>query len=171
MNGATGKRVGGRPAAARTGPAGAALAPIAALLAAALLAAGCTRLSELPVPGLYRLDVRQGNALDDAALARLEVGMPRSRVLHLLGTPAIDDVFHPDRWEYLFSFAPGGEESEWRRIALHFEEDRLARIEGDLPPADAAPSAPEAAKVVRVPPRPPEKGFFRRLLREFRRGG
>ena len=89
MNGGSGKRAAGRTGPARTGPAGAAFAPIAALLAAALLAAGCTRLSELPVPGLYRLDVRQGNALDDAALARLEVGMPRSRVLHLLGAPAI----------------------------------------------------------------------------------
>ena len=171
MNVPAGKRAAGRPRPARAGPAGAALAPIAALLAAALLTAGCTRLSGLPVPGLYRLDVRQGNALDDAALARLEVGMPRSRVLHLLGTPAVDDVFHPDRWEYLFSFAPGGEESGWRRITLHFEEDRLARMEGDLPPAGAAPSAPEAAKVVRVPPRPPEKGFFRGMLRKLRRGG
>ena len=175
MNGRAGKRTAGRPGPARAnagrpGPAGAAVAPVAAVLAAALLAAGCTRLSELPIPGLYRLDVRQGNALDDAALARLEIGMTRSRVLHLLGTPAIDDVFHPDRWEYLFSFAPGGEESQWRRIALHFEEDRLARIEGDLPPADAVPSPPEAAKVVLVPPRPPEKGFFRRALRTLRRG-
>ncbi len=143
----------------------------AALLGAALLAAGCSRLPEIPVPGLYRLDVRQGNALDDAALARLEVDMPRSRVLHLLGTPAVDDVFHPDRWEYLYSFAPGGEESEWRRITLHFEEDRLVRIEGDLPPATAATREPEAAKVVRVPPRPPETGLFRRALRKVRGNG
>ena len=143
---------------------------LGAALLAALLATGCSKLSEMPIPGLYRPDVRQGNALDDAALARLEVGMEKSRVLHLLGAPAIDDVFHPDRWEYLFSFAPGGEESGWRRIALHFEEDRLARIEGDLPPADAVPSPPEAAKVVLVPPRPPEKGFFRRALRTLRRG-
>ncbi len=143
----------------------------AALLGAALLAAGCSRLPEIPVPGLYRLDVRQGNALDDAALARLEVDMPRSRVLHLLGTPAVDDVFHPDRWEYLYSFAPGGEESEWRRITLHFEEDRLVRIEGDLPPATAATQEPEAAKVVRVPPRPPETGLFRRALRKVRGNG
>lgn len=171
MNGGTGKGAAGPPGAAR-GVAAPAAAPIAALLAAAaLLGAGCSRLSEIPVPGLYRLDVRQGNAFDDAALAKLELGMPRSRVLHLLGTPAVDDVFHPNRWEYLYSFAPGGEESGWRRLTLHFEEDRLSRIEGERPPAGAVPSEPEAAKVVRVPPRPPEKGLFRRALRKMKRGG
>ena len=139
------------------------------VLGAALLAAGCARIPEVPIPGLYRIDVRQGNALEDAALARLEVGMPKSRVLHILGTPAIDDVFHADRWEYLYSFAPGGEESQWRRITLHFEDNRLARIEGDVPEAGAAPSEPEAAKVVRVPPRPPEKGLVRRAIGKLKR--
>ena len=139
------------------------------MLGAAVLAAGCTKLSEVPVPGLYRVDIRQGNALDDAALARLAPGMPRSKVLHLLGTPAIDDVFHADRWEYLYSHARGGEEGKWRRITLHFEDDRLVRVQGDVLPADAVVLEPEAAKVIRVPPRPPEKGFFRRILRNAKR--
>lgn len=143
----------------------------AAVLSAAMLAAGCARLSEVPVPGLYRVDIRQGNALDDAALARLEPGMPRSRVLHLLGAPAIDDVFHADRWEYLYSFAPGGELAEWRLITLHFKDDRLVRVEGDVLPADAVEPGPEAAKVIRVPPRPPEKGIIRRVLRKVRGDG
>ena len=139
------------------------------MLVAAVLAAGCTKLSEVPVPGLYRVDIRQGNALDDAALARLSPGMTRSRVLHLLGTPAIDDVFHADRWEYLYSYSRGGEEAKWRRITLHFEADRLVRVQGDILPADAVMPEPEAAKVIRVPPRPPEKGFFRRVLRKAKR--
>ena len=148
----------------------------AALIAAGLVAGGCERMPDLPVPdlgvpGLYRLDVRQGNALNDTAFARLEVGMPRSRVVYLLGSPAIDDVFHPDRWEYLYSYAPGGEAGDWRRIVLHFEGDRLARMEGDLPPADAATIEPEAATVVEVPPRPAEKGIFRRVVRQVRGDG
>ena len=151
--------------------AGAATVLAAGVLAAAVLAAGCTKLAEMPVPGLYRVDIRQGNALDDAALARLEPGMTRSRVLHLLGTPAIDDVFHADRWEYLYSFAPGGELSERRLITLHFEGDRLARVEGEVPPAGAVAPAPEAARVIRVPPRPPEKGLLRRALRKVKRDG
>lgn len=143
--------------------AGARKGAAALLAAAALFAVGCAKLAEMPVPGLYRLDIRQGNALDDAALARLETGMSRSKVLHLLGSPAVADVFHPDRWDYLFSFAPGGEEAEWRRITLHFEEERLIRIEGDVPPSTAAVSPePQPAKVVRVPPRPPGRGLFRR---------
>ena len=175
MNAGTVTRSRGRPGAGEAAAAPArvartAAAPLAALLVVgALFASGCAKLSEMPVPGLYRLDIRQGNALEGAALAKLEVGMPKSRVLHLLGSPAVDDVFHPDRWEYLYSFAPGGEESEWQRITLHFEENQLARIEGELPPADAVPPEPEAAKVVLVPPRPPEKGLIRRAIRKMRR--
>ena len=137
------------------------------LAVAAGAGAGCAKLPEIPVPGLYRLDVRQGNALDDEALARLETGMDRSRVLHLLGSPAVSDVFHPDRWEYLYSFAPGGEPQEWRRITLHFEDDRLARIEGDVRPAEEAASPPDPPRVVLVPPRPPPTGLFGRLLRRW----
>ena len=146
----------------------------AGVFAGGLIAGGCTKLpsfTDVGVPGLYRLDVRQGNAFNDAALARLEVGMARSKVIHLLGSPAIDDVFHPDRWEYLYSFAPGGEEGQWRRIVLHFEDDRLVRMEGDLPPPDTATTEPETAKVVEVPPRPPEKGFFRRIVRRVKSEG
>ena len=148
----------------------------AALLAAGLVAGGCGRMPDLPVPklgvpGLYRLDVRQGNALNDTAFARLEVGMERSKVVHLLGSPTIDDVFHPDRWEYLYSFAPDGEAGQWRHIVLHFEGERLVRVEGDVPPADAATTEPEAATVVEVPPRPAEKGFFRRIVRQVRDDG
>ena len=149
----------------------------AGMVVAGLLVTGCDRVPDvipdfdLRVPGLYRLDVRQGNALNDAALARLEIGMPRGKVLHLLGSPAVDDVFHPDRWDYLYSFAPSGEDGEWRRIVLHFEDDLLARIEGDLPPAGAPSSEPESARVVTVPPRPPEKGFFRRMLRRTKSDG
>lgn len=144
-----------------------AVAGVAAAAAAALLASGCERIPDIPdieIPGLYRVDIRQGNALGDAALARLEVGMPRSKVLHLLGSPAVDDVFHPDRWEYLYSFAPGGEAGEWRHIVLHFEGDTLARIEGDMPPEGTDPTEPEAARVIAVPPRPPDEGIFRRVL-------
>lgn len=140
-------------------------AAAAALSAIALGAAtGCSKLPDVPIPGLYRVDVRQGNALDDEALSRLEIGMARGRVLHLLGSPAVSDVFHRDRWEYLYSFAPGGKRQQWRRITLHFEDDRLARIEGDVQPAEAGSSGPPAPKVIRVPPRPPPKGILGRIL-------
>lgn len=139
-------------------------AAAAAILTAALLAAGCTtRLSDLP--GVYRPDIRQGNAFEEAKLARLETGMAREEVLRLLGAPAIDDTFHPDRWDYLHTFAPEGRNETRRRITLRFEDDLLAGIEGDLEAPDAAPApAAPAARVVRVPPRPPKKGFFARLF-------
>ena len=140
-------------------------AAVTGLVAGALLAAGCTAPPRIPVPGLYRLDIRQGNALDDATLARLEPGMERSKVVYLLGTPAVDSVFHPDRWDYLFVFAPRGTAQEVRRITLFFEGDRVARIVGAVEPAAAVAPAPETAKVVRVPPREEGKGFLRRIFR------
>ena len=141
------------------------------MAAMTLLATGCTKIPEVPVPGLYRVDIRQGNALEDTALSRLEVGMPQSRVLHLLGSPAVDDVFHPDRWDYLYSFAPAGEERDRRRFSLHFEDGKLVRIDGELPSVAEAVAEPKSARVILVPPRPPEKGLLRRALRRVKRDG
>src|SRR5690606_10559702 len=40
-----------------------------------------------------------------------------------------------NRWDYLYTFQPGGGRTEKRRITLVFENDLLARVEGDVVPA------------------------------------
>lgn len=89
----------------------------------------------LPACGLlYKVDVPQGNLLDQQSIADLQTGMSKRQVSLLLGTPAVSSPFHHDRWDYLYSLSRRGRTAETRNLTLHFDGDSLARIEGDLLP-------------------------------------
>jgi outer membrane protein assembly factor BamE len=89
----------------------------------------------LPACGLlYKVDVPQGNLLDQKFIADVQPGMSKRQVSLLLGTPAVSSPFHHDRWDYLYSLSRRGRPAETRNLTLHFDGDTLARIEGDLLP-------------------------------------
>ncbi len=92
-----------------------------------LLVMGCTQNL------LYRIDVQQGNVVTMEAFSRLKPGMTPRQVEFLLGTPLVHDDFTPDRWDYVYYYRHSFEEPEIRRLTLWFEENRLSRIEGDMP--------------------------------------
>ncbi len=104
---------------------------ILSLLASALT--GCTGKH---VPFVYKIDIPQGNIVTQEMVDQLERGMDKQRVTFVLGTPLLRDVFHQDRWDYVYSLSRRGGKPERRRISLFFESDRLVRIEGDVKPAD-----------------------------------
>lgn len=82
---------------------------------------------------VYRIDIQQGNLLDDEDISQVDLGMTRSQVQFLLGTPMISDSFHRDRWDYAYYFRRGrSPESINRWFVVYFENDRVARIERDL---------------------------------------
>ena len=96
--------------------------PLARLLLLALAAAsgGC----------VYRVNIQQGNFLDAKAVAQIAVGMTRSQVRFLLGTPMIADSFHPERWDYLYYAKEGRTQKvERRHFVIYFEEEKVGRIE------------------------------------------
>lgn len=88
----------------------------------------------IPALAPYRMDIRQGNVVDAAMLARLQVGMESERVRTLLGTPQLMDPFRPERWDYTFTERKGYALRQQRNVTLVFEGDRLARVEGDVLP-------------------------------------
>ncbi|HEY9446266.1 MAG TPA: outer membrane protein assembly factor BamE [Burkholderiales bacterium] len=104
----------------------------------ALLAAGCSRVPMLPSMSSYKIDIQQGNYVTQDMVSKLKPGMTRSQVRYILGTPLVADPFHADRWDYVYHMQKGGTTTEFRRIMLMFEQDKLARIEGDVVPAPAA---------------------------------
>ena len=82
---------------------------------------------------VYRIDIQQGNLLDDDDIVQVEVGMTRSQVQFLLGTPMVADSFHRDRWDYAYYLNRGrSPEREQRWVVVYFGEDRVTRIERDL---------------------------------------
>ncbi len=116
--------------------------PTAVLTAAAGAAlSGCsaTAVSDFVKP--YRVDVRQGNYVTQEMVAQLKPGMTRDQVRFVLGTPLLADVFHADRWDYIYRFRPGkGDQTQERRLAVIFEDGRLARLEGDVRAGETQPA-------------------------------
>ena len=109
-------------------------------------------LTDAKIPGIYRLDIQQGNVITAEEISRLELGMPKRKVSHLIGTPAVQDVFHEDRWDYVYTFQKGGGEREQRAISVFFENGKLARIQGDTKSWQSSTPPRSTDRVVEVPP-------------------
>jgi len=100
----------------------------------------------------YRIDIRQGNHIDETMLAQLKPGMTREQVRFALGSPLVADVFHSDRWDYVYRFKSGrGGKTERRAVSVFFVNDKLDRVEGDTAPVDGKDATESGARVIEVP--------------------
>ena len=99
------------------------------VLSAAVLG-GCSSgwLESTSLPFFHRIDVQQGNVVTQDMLARLEHGMDRAKVRSIMGTSLVKDVFNQDRWDYVYTMKPAGEDRVERRVTLYFQEERLVRV-------------------------------------------
>jgi outer membrane protein assembly factor BamE len=79
----------------------------------------------------YRITVVQGNFVSAEAAAQMQVGMSRDQVKTLLGTPLLADMFHADRWDYIFYFKRGSTSVvQQRDFVVNFAGDRVANWTG-----------------------------------------
>ena len=122
---------------------------------ALLLALSCT-LAACSVPQLvtpYRMEIQQGNFVSQEMVSQLRPGMTREQVRFVLGTPLLTDIFHADRWDYVFFRDVSGGAREQRKFAVIFIDGKLARVEGDVVPAPAAQgaAAPESKPAASLP--------------------
>jgi outer membrane protein assembly factor BamE len=117
--------------------------PVARLTAAA----GAALLLSIAGSGcVYRLDIQQGNLLDAEQVEQVEVGMTRSQVRFLLGTPMVIDTFDSGRWDYVYSLRRGHSRTvEKRHLIVWFDGDTVTRIEEPLPVPRKAPAESAAA--------------------------
>ena len=83
---------------------------------------------------VYRVDVQQGNLLDDMDVNGVQVGMTRNQVRFLLGTPMVEDDFHKDRWDYVYYLRRGRSRREEKRwLIVLFTDDKVKEIRKDVP--------------------------------------
>jgi len=100
----------------------------------------------------YRIDIQQGNHIDEAMLAQLKPGMTREQVRFALGSPLVADVFRSDRWDYVYRFKSGrGGKPKQRTVSVFFVDDKLDRVEGDTAPPDGKEVEEPRAKIIEVP--------------------
>ncbi|HEU4626504.1 MAG TPA: outer membrane protein assembly factor BamE [Steroidobacteraceae bacterium] len=108
-------------------------------LGLALLASGC----------VYRMNIQQGNYLEPRAVSQLQVGMTRSQVRYLLGTPMVPDAFDNDRWDYLYYLKKGRLKApEQRHLIVYFENDKVSKVDksgvGPMPPVEQREIEPDS---------------------------
>lgn len=94
------------------------------ILAVVLLALGVTACSTVKKV-VYRIDVPQGNYLEQEKIDQLKVGMTQEQVQYLLGTPLLKDAFAQNRWDYVFIKRKGHEEPIQRTLLIYFNEKGL----------------------------------------------
>jgi len=119
------------------------LGPVAlGLLASSTLLSGC----------VYRMNIQQGNYLEGRTVDQLQVGMTRSQVRYLLGTPMVPDAFDKARWDYLYYFKKGRwKRPQERHLIVWFKEDKVDRFERNNVP-ESPPQAPDdGAPIAKFP--------------------
>lgn len=96
-----------------------------------LLLSGCGSVTSFAFPGVYRLNIPQGNIITQEMVDQLRPGLTKRQVNFIMGTPLVKDTFDQDRWDYLYSFQPGGGERVQERLTVFFENDQLTHFVGD----------------------------------------
>ncbi|MCW9023794.1 MAG: outer membrane protein assembly factor BamE [Gammaproteobacteria bacterium] len=81
---------------------------------------------------VYKVDIQQGNTLDQEQIDQVKLGMNSQQIKYVLGSPMLTDPLHPNRWDYVYTFKPGGGKLFKQHYTLFFEQDKLVRIENKL---------------------------------------
>lgn len=138
---------------------------ILAVLASLTLASCTTILTHLP--GVYSVDVQQGNIVDQPMIDQLRPSMNKRQVLYIMGSPMLVDFFHQKRWDYLYSAQVEGGDRQQKRISLYFENDQLIGVQGDFKPSEVPIIKTSDETTVEVPKRDLEKTLWEMITGLF----
>jgi len=117
------------------------------------------------LPFVYKMPVQQGNLVTEEMIDAVQPGMNKRQVRYLLGTPLLTDMFHEDRWDYLYTIRRGHAPMEVKRLTIWFQDDALVRIDGDMKPdPQRAATRTKEEIVVSVPDWNDNRGFLTRAL-------
>jgi outer membrane protein assembly factor BamE len=114
---------------------------LAGAVAATLSLGACSSFTERSRSALYaitpyKVEVVQGNFVSKEQVELLKPGMSRQQVREILGTPLLTDVFHSNRWDYVFTIQRQGVDAQQRRLTVFFNGETLERFEGDPMPSE-----------------------------------
>ncbi|EPJ43798.1 MAG: smpA/OmlA domain-containing protein [Osedax symbiont Rs1] len=99
------------------------------LITSVIAISGCTQF-----PGVYKLDIPQGNILSQEAVNQLKPGMSPRQVQFIMGTPIIQDTFNENRWDYIYTMKAANQTPTLSRVTIIFTDGSLSNISGDLHP-------------------------------------
>ena len=129
---------------------------------ASLFLSSCTDLANR-MPGVYSLDIQQGNIFSQEAVDQLRPNMNKRQVLYIMGSPMLKDIFHQKRWDYIYSDQPGGKPRLQKRISLFFEDEKLIGVQGDFRPSSVPVIGASKEVTVDVPKREKQKTLLEKI--------
>jgi outer membrane protein assembly factor BamE len=112
------------------------------------------------LPGVYTIPIQQGNIIEQSMIDQLRPGMTKRQVLYIMGSPMLDDVLHKNRWDYMYSDHPSGEDRIQHQISLFFDNDQIVGIQGDFRPSAVPVIKASEETTVDVPKRDLEKTLW-----------
>ena len=140
--------------------------PSLCLITCALMATGCSTIMS-NIPGVYSIDVLQGNMIDQDLIDQLRPNMNKRQVMYILGSPMIADTFHERRWDYLYSEQRAGGDRLQKRISLYFNGDSLVGVQGDIRPSTLPVVKPSTETTVELPKREFDKSMREKVTGLF----
>ena len=116
------------------------------------------------LPGVYTLEIQQGNIVDQDMINQLRPNMDKRQVLYIMGSPMVTDYFHKNRWDYIYSVRPSDSEQVQKRVSLVFKGDegfeKLAGLYGDFKPTNLPVEKPSSEQTVDLPKREMDKTMW-----------
>jgi outer membrane protein assembly factor BamE len=100
------------------------------LVAAAFALAGCSSFTTWL--DAYTIDIQQGNYVSQDMVSQLKLGMSKEQVRFVLGTPLLTDIFHADRWDYVYYHKIPGGKTVRRGLAVFFKDGKLVQVMRDI---------------------------------------
>ncbi len=119
------------------------------------------------IPGVYRIDIQQGNIFDQNMIDQLRPNMTKRQVLYVMGSPMLIDIFHKNRWDYIHLEQLGGKPHKQQKLSLLFEENLLVGVQGDYKPSELPVAKVNTETTIEVPKRQEKKTVFGEIVKFF----
>lgn len=88
------------------------------LLATLILLSGC----------VHKMNIQQGNIIDQESVNKLHLGMTQEEVRDILGSPVLINTFRDNQVDYVYTNKPGHGKGVEKNFTLIFQGDRLKQI-------------------------------------------
>lgn len=85
---------------------------------------------------VYKIDIPQGNYVEQKQVSQLRVGMSPAQVKFVMGTPILVDPFSPHQWYYIRRIQKGNGPTTQKKLIINFKNNKVVSISGDFKPSD-----------------------------------
>ena len=83
-------------------------------------------------PGVFKINVQQGNIITQKMLDTLKPGMTQKQVHFVLGKPVLENTFDTSLENYVYTYQKAGGDIQQQTIKIYYENDLYVRYEGTL---------------------------------------